>query len=148
MHLQGQDLNSPAILDLRDNWKSPTFFTYQRWIKIYYKTGDICPKRAIGNKFSQSEILGEKLEKLALYRAVFPKATQAECRAYLFNLDPTIDPISDSQLHRAEKLLDLTRKAASTTANQAYTPVNMTKRDLYWPPSLHHLGYTVSLQGT
>ena len=82
--------------------------------------------------------MGEKLEKLALYRCVFPKATQAECRAYLFNLDPTVDPVSNSQLHRAEKLLGLRRKAASATADQAYTSANMMKRDLYWsePPPL------------
>jgi hypothetical protein len=43
-----------------------------------------------------------------------------------------IDPYSHSQLHRAEELLGLTRKAASTTADLAYSPINLIKRDNYW----------------
>ena len=82
------------------------------------------------------------LKKLALFRSVFQKATIAECRAYLFNLDPMIDPYSHSQPHRAEELLGLTRKAASTTADLTYSPINLTKRDNYWqqPPSLGMVG--------
>ena len=135
-YLQGQDLNSPDIRDLRAEWKFPAMITCQRWIDIFHETGDICPKRATGNRHSEREILGPTLEKLALYRIVFPKATQAECRAHLYNLDSTVDPYSNSQLYRAEKLLGLTRKAASTTADQAYTAANLMKRDLYWsePP--------------
>ena len=93
----------------------------------------------------EREILGEVLEKLALYRAVFPKATLAECRAYLFNLDPTKDPYSYSQVHRAEVLLGLRRKAASTTADMAYTPANLQKQERYWtlPPPLWIAGVEI-----
>ncbi|KAL7524042.1 hypothetical protein ACHAXR_001378, partial [Thalassiosira sp. AJA248-18] len=93
---------------------------------------------ATGNHYSEREILGEVLEKLALYRSAFPKAILAECRAHLYNLNPTIDPYCDSQLHRAEELLGLTRKAASTTAELAFTPTNLRKRHWYWnmPPPL------------
>ena len=146
MHLSGEDLKSPAIERLRKQWKFPALITCQRWIEIFYETGDICPKRATGNKYSQREILGEPLEKLALYRCAFPKATLAECRAYLFNLDPTKDPYSNSQLHRAEELLGLKRKAASTTADLAYTPGNLRKRELYWtmPPPLGMAGVPIA----
>ena len=132
MYLQGQDLDSPEIRALRDQWKFPHLDTCQRWIDIYHETGDICPKRATGNRYSQREILGDTLEKLALFRIVFPKATLAECRAYLYNLNPNVAPHSNSQVHRAEMLLGLTRKASSTTADQTYTPANLLKREAYW----------------
>ena len=74
---------------------------------------------ATGNRHAEREISGLKLEWLALYRAVLPKATLPECRAFLFNMDPNEPPYSNSQVHRAEQLLDLKRKAASTTANFA-----------------------------
>ena len=135
MHLKGQDLDTPEINELRREWKFPALITCNRWIDIFYETGDICPKRAAGNRYSQREILGGVLEKLALFCCVFQKATIAECRAYLFNLDPTVDPYSHSQLYRAEKLLGLRRKAASTTADLVYAPVNLEKCDNYWQQS-------------
>jgi len=69
---------------------------------------------------------------------LFPKATIAKCRAYLFNVNPINDPFSCSQVHRAEKLLGLKRKAASTTADLAFLPWNMALREYYWmhPPPL------------
>ena len=142
MHLRGQDLEAPNLEELRWEWKFTALITCRRWIDIYYETGDICPKRATGNKHSTREILGEVLEKLALYRVVFPKAILAECRAYLFHLDPSVDPYSNSQLHRAEELLGLRRKASSTTADMAFTPQNLAKRRRYWsmPPPLGMAG--------
>ncbi len=65
---------------------------------------------------------GTDLKQLALYRSVNPKATLSECRAYLYNIDPTKDPYSNSQVHRAEKLLGLKQKAASNTADLAFLP--------------------------
>jgi hypothetical protein len=93
-YLQGQDLNTPDVRDFWAEWKFPAMITCQRWIDIFHEIGDICPKRATGNRHSEREILGPILEKLALYHIVFPKATQAECRAHLYNLDPTVDPYS------------------------------------------------------
>jgi len=86
------------------------------------------------------------LEWLALYRAVLPKATLAECRAFLFNMDPNEPPYSNSQFHRAEQLLDLKREAASTTADFATLPSNMLKHELYWtmPPPLGMVGVAVA----
>lgn len=142
MHILGQDLDTPLLNQLRDGWKFPALITCQRWIDLFYETGDICPKKATGNKYSRREILGEQLERLALYRACIPKATLAECRAHLYNMDPTIDPFSNSQVYRAEVLLGLKRKSASTTADMAFTPTNLQKRHNYWnmPPPLGMLG--------
>ena len=83
MHLQGLDLDTPDLNALRAEWKFPALVTCNRWIDIFYETGDICPKRATGNAYSQREILGDVLEKLVLYRSVFVKATPAKCRAYM-----------------------------------------------------------------
>ena len=126
MHLQGQDTDAPHLEALRDEYKFPRKRTCDRWIDIFYETGNICPKKA--TNFAGWEILGDRLEKLTLYRSVFPKATLAECRAHLYNLDPTKDPYSDLQVVWAEGLLGLTRKAASTTAQLVFTPRNLEKR--------------------
>ena len=145
MHLKGQSLDTPELNELREGWKFPALITCQRWINSFYETGDICPKVATGNRESTREILGEPLEKLALYRAVYPKARLADCRAYLYNLSPNVDPYSDSQIHRAETLLGLRMKAASTTADMAYSPSNLRKREYYHthPPPLGMRGVPV-----
>ena len=92
MHLRGQDLEAPNLEELRWEWKFTALITCRRWIDIYYETGDICPKRATGNKHSTREILGEVLEKLVLYRVIVPKAILTKCRVYLFHIDPSVDP--------------------------------------------------------
>ena len=86
------------------------------------------------------------LERLALYQCVFPKATIAECRVYLFNVDPNNDPFSSLQVQRAEKLLGLKRKAASTTADLAFLPWNTALREYYWthPPLLGMRGVPIA----
>ena len=99
--------------------------TCNHWIDIFYETGDICVRRATDKAYSQRKILGDVLEKLALYCSPFVKATADECCAYLCNLDPTVNQYSHSQLCRAEDLLGLKRKAASTTADLAYTTSRM-----------------------
>ncbi len=148
MHFNGVNLRNPPpeFADLRLNHKFPCYSTCQDWIQTYHATGDICLMIATGNRHAEREISGLVLEWLALYRAVLPKATLAECRAFLFNMDPTQPPYSNSQVHRAEKLLDLKRKAASTTADFATLPINMLKRELYWtmPPPLGMVGVAVA----
>ena len=61
-------------------------------------------------------------------------------------MDPTQPPYSNLQVHRAEQLLDLKRKAESTIANFATLPSNMLKRKLYWtmPPPLGMVGVAVA----
>ena len=147
MYFDNVDLrDSPELIPLRAARKFPCYSTCVNWIRIFHETGDICPKRATGNHHAVREIQGIDLEQLGLFRSVFPKATIAECRAYLFDLDPTKEPYSDSQVHRAECLLGLKRKAASTTADLAFLPVNLQKREFYWtlPPPLGMSGVPIA----
>jgi hypothetical protein len=82
-----------------------------------------------------SLVRGTDLEQLAQYCGVFPKATISECRAYLYNIDPTNNLYSNLQVHRAEKLLGLKRKAASMTVDLAFLPQNMTCKNIIgWTP--------------
>ena len=147
MYFENYNLrDAPELIPLRAAKKFPCHSTCVNWIRIFHATGDICPKRATGNHHAEREVQGTDLEQLGLYRAIFPKATIAECRAYLFNLDPTKEPYSGSQVHRAESLLGLKRKAASTTADLAFLPGNLQTRELYWtyPPPLGMRGVPIS----
>jgi hypothetical protein len=141
MHFNNYDLrDAPDLVELRAERKFPSYSTCVRWIQIFNQTGDICPLRCTGNHHAEREVQGPALEQLALYRCVFPKATIAKCRAYLFNVDPINKPFSSSHVHRAEKLLGLKWKAASTTADLAFLPWNMALREYYWthpPPAWH-----------
>jgi hypothetical protein len=142
MHFNNYDLReAPKLVALRAARKFPSYSTCVRWIQIFNQTGDICPLRCTGNHHAEREVEGTDLEQLALYRSIFPKATIAKCRAYLFNVDPKKDPYSSLQVHRAEKLLGLKRKAASMT-DLAFLPQNMTLREYYW--TLPPLGMTSS----
>ncbi len=73
---------------------------------MFNQTGDICPLRRTGNHHARREVQGTDLKQLALYQCVFPKATIAKCRAYLFNVDPTNNLFSSLQVHCGEKLLE------------------------------------------
>ena len=101
-------------------------------IRQYVTLGNILPKRKTGNKAATREIDGEALFQLALYRMVRPHARLYEVRAYLSNRFPTVEPYSDSQIYRGEQRLGLSRKAASSTSQEAYTRKNLLKRKMYW----------------
>ena len=49
MHLNGFDLDTPELNALREEYKFPCLDTCRNWIDIFYETGDILPKRAMGN---------------------------------------------------------------------------------------------------
>jgi hypothetical protein len=137
-HINNLPVTTPAINLLREEKKYPCISTCKSWVKQYNEIGHIRPKRPTGNHYAMREVKGELLVQLALFRSIHPKATIDECRAYLHNRDPNVEPFSPSQIHRAEELLDLHRKAASTTAEQAYLPVNLTKRRWYWEMEYPH----------
>jgi hypothetical protein len=139
MNFNNYDLHdAPNLVALRGARKFPSYSTCVRWIHIFNQTGEICPFRCTGNHHAEREVQGTDLEQLALYHSVFPKATISECRAYLYNIDPTKDSYSNLQVHRAEKLLGLKQRAASTTADLAFLPQNMTLQEYHWtePPPL------------
>ena len=131
-YLNNLPLNSPEIDAMRAEKKFPCLSTCNNWIQQYLIHGNIHPKRHTGNGTAQREILGRPLERLALFWVAYPKATYAECRAYLHNTDPNVDVYSDSQIFRAKTLLNITRKRASTTAVKAYSLRNLTLRHMYW----------------
>jgi hypothetical protein len=81
---------------------------------------------------AERQVLGQHLVWLALYRLVHPEGTIAEARAFLSNMDPTIAPFPPSNIVRAEHILDLWRKALSTTCERAYWQMNLHKRDMFW----------------
>ncbi len=139
MHFDNYDLHeAPKLVALRAARNFPSYSTCIRWIQIFNQTGDICPLPCTGNHHAEREVQGTDLKQLTLYCSVFPKATISECRAYLYNIDPTKDPYSNLQVHCAEKLLGLKWEAASTTADLAFLPQNMTLQEYYWtePPLL------------
>jgi transposase len=131
-HLLVMPITTPEITQLRQSKDYPHESTCRKWIKQYEALGHVLPKRPTGNFHSKREVQGEMLVQLALFRCIRPKATIDEVRAYLHNRRPNVAPYSPSQINRAEKLLGLSRKAASTTADSAYLPINLQKRDIYW----------------
>jgi hypothetical protein len=60
------------------------------------------------------------------------KAYIDEVHAYIHNRNPANPPYSQSQIYSAELQLGLFWKAASTTSDLAYSPVNLFKRHEYW----------------
>ncbi|KAL7490443.1 LOW QUALITY PROTEIN: hypothetical protein ACHAWT_000143, partial [Skeletonema menzelii] len=72
---------------------------------------------------------------LALYCVAFPKASAAQINAFLYRVNygsAFFCFYTNSQITQAEKRIGLTRKAGSTTAHQAYLPINLQKRWMYW----------------
>ena len=125
-------LCTPEYDELRAQKKFPCKSTCKNWIKLEEQNGNIFPKRATGNKFSEREIQGEDLFNLTFYRMMRPKAYIDEVRAYVHNMNPNNLPYSKSQIVRAEQKLCLSRKVGSSTSNEAYRPINLLKRQRYW----------------
>ena len=125
-------VNTPVIRSLQGQKKFPSLQTCRRWLQQHVELGHVLPKRRTGNKAATREIDGEVLYQLAFYRMVRPQAQLCEVRAYLSNRFPNVDPYSDSQIYRGEQRLGLSRKAASTTSQEAYLQKNLLKRKMYW----------------
>ena len=134
MHLNTPDkLLSPHIIVQQQAKTFPSKRTINHWIRRLNWLGHVRPYRKTGNKRAEREIQNEDLVELSLYCAVLPKAFLYEVRAHLFNRNPEMGtPYSNSQVHCAEKKLNLTRKAASTTAYKAYLPRNLLLREMYF----------------
>jgi hypothetical protein len=79
------------------------------------------------------------------YRLVFPKATADEIRRWIFENSrfPTI--YSRADISRSETNWGFSSKAGSTTANQAFLPINIFRRQQFWtaPPPLGIFGVFV-----
>ena len=128
-------LDTQQVRNLRAAHKFPHQHTCDRWIRLYQETGNVLPKRHTGNKHSEREIFGQDLVNLALFRLVRPKAYIQEVAAYVHRRNPANRPYSLAQIHRAERRLGLWKKVASSTSNEAYRPLNLSRRAEYWQQS-------------
>jgi len=137
-YLLGLPLETPELEALREVYAYPCLQTCLNWIEQFRQLGHWRPKRANGNHEPFREIRGQALVRLALFRVAHPEAPISHLRAFLFNMDPTIAPYSPSAVVRAEKLLGLRTKAASTTCERAYWAINMHKRAMFWDWNYPH----------
>ena len=117
------------IGELRLNHVYPSASTERRY-NTKIAAGHNRPCRRTGNRIA-TRLRGPDLLYLALYHVAFPKASHAQINAFLYQINygnPTFRFYSHSQISRAEKLIGLSRKRGSTTAYQAFYPVNLEKR--------------------
>jgi hypothetical protein len=97
--------------------------------------GHLAPFRHTGNK-SLQVISGYALVLLAFYNRLHPKATGLEKMAFMWNAYGRYRQrprfFSEGEITKAEQRLGLSRKRSSTTANQAFTPINVIRRWVFW----------------
>ena len=133
VHQQGR-LNDFIIRQARALWRFPSMQTIRRYIRLMQQFGHYRPCRRTGNK--RAEILRDhNIIFLALYRIAFPKCSAAQINAFLYRVNygnVNFRFYSGSQITAAKIRVGLTRKRGSTTAFQAYYPINIRKRWLYW----------------
>lgn len=125
-------IDTNALNALRAVRAYPSIQTCMRFINKYHQVGHVQPKRATGNREAQREIRGQALVHLAMFRVAHPERTIDHVRAFLYTMKPTVLPYSPSQVVRAEQLLDLRRKASSTTCERAFLPISLHKRSRFW----------------
>ena len=132
--LMNGTINDAAIQQLRQQHAMPSVSTVRRWLNQEQQLGHIRPCERNGNT-TASILRGHDLVLLSLYRVIHPKAQHAEINAFLYRCnfgDPTFRFYSHSQLSRAESTLGLKAKRSSTTAYQAFLPINIMKRWRFW----------------
>lgn len=91
--------------------------------------------RHTGNK-RKDGIIGLPLFMLSIYRRAYPKATRYESTAYLYRAYSSTLPLPRiyylNDITDAENVIGLNRTKGSTTAKQAFTHRNLTRRVRYW----------------
>ena len=102
--------------------------TLERWRVL---GGGRARKRQRGGPRA-ANLRGEDQFLLVLYRTGYPKATADEISTFIATNSSTGHIYSRQDISKREGELGLTRKAASTTARQAETPVNLIKHDMFW----------------
>jgi hypothetical protein len=103
----------------------PAYISCERYINQFHEMGHTRPKKATGNHKAEREVRGEAWPRLALFRMVHPQATIDEVRAFLFNMDPGIAPLSPRAIVKAKHILNLRRKRSSTTCERRLTYTNV-----------------------
>ena len=123
-------INNPILQQLRQQHVMPSSSTVRRWLQLDQRLGHHRAFQRNGNS-TASILRGSDLVLLALYRVVHPNAQHAEINAFLYRCNfgnPFFRFYSHSQISRAEDILNLKGKRGSTTAYQAFLPVNVMKR--------------------
>ena len=124
----------PLIDQLRAQHVFPSKRTENRWAVLVANNGHYRKCRHTGNNRA-TVLRGHDLILLAFYRLVFPKANAAEINAFLYRVNfgnVMFRFYSPSQISKAEERIGLTKKRGSTTAFQAYLPINKFKRWCFW----------------
>ena len=139
MYIVAADLlDHPIINQARGQHEFPSKRTTGRYKDLLASLGHYHHCRRTGN--SRAIVLRDhNLVFLVLYRVVFPKCSAAQINAFLFRVnfgDPFFRFYSNGQITEAESRIGMTRKCGSTTAFQAFLPINKLKRWMYW-----HLPY-------
>jgi hypothetical protein len=127
-------IDDPVIVHLRNARLWPSTQTIHRWVALRDRFGHCRPCQRSGN-IRATVLRDHDLFLLALYRVVYPKATATEINAFLYranfgNLNFRF--YTPSQISEAEDRIGLSRVAGSTTAYQAFFPINMRKRWNFW----------------
>ena len=84
-----------------------------------------------GNK-APTVLRGEHQFWLCVIRRIKPKSTAAEVIAFIANNSSDHAVFTPQQISKREIELGMTRKCAATTAEQAFTPQNILRAQLYW----------------
>ena len=118
----------------RNGGTCPSARTLRRWRQQWTQRGHIRRFRRTGN--NRAVVLrGNDLVYLAIYRTIFPKAKTPEINAFIGRMNfgnPAQRFYTIDQIKRAEDRLGLSMKVGSTTAYQAFKPINVAKRHDYW----------------
>ena len=109
----------------------PSMQTVARWDANDATRNSLRPYEKKGNN-AASVLHGEDRVWLALYRKVYPKASAAEVMAFIFNHSSNPRMYTSGQISQCEIDLGLTRKVASTTANQAMLQANLDRCHRFW----------------
>ena len=69
---------------------------------------------------------------LAIFKKVYPHSTADECAVYIALFSDDNRVFTGTQMSRALADMEMTRKRASTTAYQAFTPRNLKVHHMFW----------------
>ncbi|KAL7502124.1 hypothetical protein ACHAXN_000189, partial [Cyclotella atomus] len=100
--------------------------TIRRYVALENRLGHFRPCRRTGNK-PATALRDHNIVFLILYRIAYPKCSAAQINAYLYRVnygDVLFRFYTKSQISKAERCIGLTRKRGSTTAYQAFLPIN------------------------
>ena len=134
LFMKDEDMENPMTAQLHEYRVYPVQRTVDRWSRKVVLFGHARQCHRTGN-YRATVFHNHDLFLLALYRLAFPKAMASEINAFLYNADYSslvFRFYSAPQITYAEQRIGLTRKTGSTTAYQAFLPINKQKRWMFW----------------